>query len=208
MITIRSEVNTMPTGYAAPISDGITFAEYAMTCARAFGANVSMRDDPSGTPILEYNVAPYYQERVEEAERALAQLKALTPLQRVDAANDDHQKHLKLLIDQHERRSQLQSRYEAMLDQVNAWIPPTPDHEELKRFMAEQIEQSLRFDCDASRCPELETTQVDVTTWYREAVERAEQSLTYRRRSLESETNRVARANDWNRKLRESLLSA
>lgn len=198
----------MPTGYTDPINDGITFAEYAMNCARAFGANVSMHDDPSGTPILEYKVASYYQARLQEAEYELAQLKALTPVEREQAAAEDRQNRSKLLTAQHERRSQLKVKYEAMLEQVNARIPPTPDHEELKRFMAEQIEQSIRFDCADSNLDELEGTQLDVSTWYSRAIESAEEVIKYRRRSLESETSRVARANEWNRKLRESLMSA
>ena len=35
-------------------------------------------------------------------------------------------------------------RYETMLAEVEAWQPPTPDHEELKRFMADQLRESKR----------------------------------------------------------------
>ena len=37
----------MPTGYTDKIKDGITFKEYAMGCARAFGALITMRDNPA-----------------------------------------------------------------------------------------------------------------------------------------------------------------
>lgn len=45
----------MPTGYTADVQSGkvTDFAEYAMNCARAFGALVLMRDDPSDADIPE-----------------------------------------------------------------------------------------------------------------------------------------------------------
>lgn len=42
----------MPTGYTADIKDGISFETYAMNCARAFGACVSLRDKPSGGKVI------------------------------------------------------------------------------------------------------------------------------------------------------------
>lgn len=41
----------MPTGYTAAIKYGITFKEFALDCARNFGACISMRDEPRETPI-------------------------------------------------------------------------------------------------------------------------------------------------------------
>ena len=44
----------MPTGYTAIIEDdpNCTFEQYLMRCARAFGATVTMRDDPLDKPAL------------------------------------------------------------------------------------------------------------------------------------------------------------
>jgi hypothetical protein len=35
----------MPTGYTDKIKDGISFEEFVLSCARQFGACISMRDD-------------------------------------------------------------------------------------------------------------------------------------------------------------------
>ena len=43
----------MPTGYTAKIADGQTFEEFILSCARAFGALVEMRDEPADAPIPE-----------------------------------------------------------------------------------------------------------------------------------------------------------
>ena len=44
----------MPTGYTAKLMEqGQTFPEFIMSCARAFGALIMMRDDPANAPIPE-----------------------------------------------------------------------------------------------------------------------------------------------------------
>lgn len=41
----------MPTAYTADIAKGITFKQYAMNCARAFGALIDLRDKPANCEI-------------------------------------------------------------------------------------------------------------------------------------------------------------
>lgn len=40
----------MPTGYTADIKDGITFRDFALRCARAFGATIMQRDEDISIP--------------------------------------------------------------------------------------------------------------------------------------------------------------
>jgi hypothetical protein len=69
----------MPTGYTAPIADGMTFEQYALGCARAFGALVTMRDEPSDAPIPE-KLEPdtYYQRSLEASQLELDRVMSLT----------------------------------------------------------------------------------------------------------------------------------
>lgn len=68
----------MPTGYTAAIKDGITFQEYALSCARAFGALISMREESSDAPIPDaLEMSPYYQTSYDEAREALDEFSAL-----------------------------------------------------------------------------------------------------------------------------------
>lgn len=62
----------MPTGYTAAVCDGkITeFPAFALQCARAFGALITMRDDAMNAPIPE-EIKPdtsYYDKNISEAE--------------------------------------------------------------------------------------------------------------------------------------------
>ncbi len=63
----------MPTGYTADIAKGITFQQYAWSCARAFGALVMMRDEPSDAPIPEaFTPSDYHVKALAEARAKLA----------------------------------------------------------------------------------------------------------------------------------------
>ena len=56
----------MPTGYTSKIGDDQSFKDFALRCARNFGANILMRDDPMDAEIKKYEVEPYYMNRLTE----------------------------------------------------------------------------------------------------------------------------------------------
>lgn len=72
----------MPSAYTAPVQDGkITeFKDFAILCARAFGACIDMRDDPLDKPIPEAfsPVTKHYDEALATATNKLAALRAMT----------------------------------------------------------------------------------------------------------------------------------
>ena len=132
----------MPTAYTADISKGITFKEYALLCARNFGATITMRDEPLDSEIPEFQPSDYYVKRISEIQQEIDNLENLT--------KDD----LKILVDKDcavkfERidqanltRDLLKNKYENMLSQVRLWQPPTPEHTNLKEFMIKQPKSS------------------------------------------------------------------
>ena len=71
----------MPTGYTAGVQDGTVtdFSEFALQCARNFGALVTMRDDPWSTPIPErFEASEYARTAVVEAQQKLDEFHKLT----------------------------------------------------------------------------------------------------------------------------------
>ena len=69
----------MPTGYTSDIEKGITFNEFTMQCARAFGACISMRDDPGDKPIpKEFKPSTYHIEGIKKAKEKMVQLKKMS----------------------------------------------------------------------------------------------------------------------------------
>jgi hypothetical protein len=72
----------MPTGYTADVQNGTVteLRDFALSCARAFGACIMMRDDPPGTPIPDqFEPSSYYRIECEKAQAELSRLLTLTP---------------------------------------------------------------------------------------------------------------------------------
>jgi hypothetical protein len=139
----------MPTGYTAVLYDGDQdFETFAMGCARAFGALVTLRDSsPTLRSPTSSSRADYYVKQAEIAEQMIAEIEAWTPEQADEKAREMHRAAMVAWRREEDVRNERKVRYEAMLVQVEAWEPPTPDHVEMKQFMADQLRSSLDFDC-------------------------------------------------------------
>ena len=193
----------MPTGYTAQIADGITFKQYALSCARAFGALILMRDDPSDAPIPErFEPSNWNAQRLQEASDRLAQLRLMSPADADAAARAEHAKAVEDYDKRAEERSQLRKKYEAMLEQVVAWKAPTADHVEYKSFMEKQIRESIDWDCrEYSDRPSLQAG----TEWIATAMAKAERDIAYHTKEDAAERTRTEGRNSWIKALRDSL---
>ena len=196
----------MPTGYTADIKDGITFKTFAMNCARAFGACVTLRDEPGGGDKIPeaFEESSYHAEQVEKAQAALAEFRALTPSQHMREASkawDDAETYRITRLDaiQAQRKA-----YDAMLAKVMAWTPPTPEHDGLKEFMRSQIAQSIDFDCDESYYA-TPTPRMTGEQWAAQRLEMLERDLAYHQKEQAAESARTASRTGWVKALRDSL---
>ena len=88
----------MPTGYTADVADGkITeFTEYALQCARAFGACIMLRDDPVSSEIPEFEPSDYSAKELAEAEKDLSQFLAMNESQRRELHEAEHIKNIEV----------------------------------------------------------------------------------------------------------------
>jgi len=197
----------MPTGYTAPVQSGeITeFKDFALQCARAFGALVMMRDEPMDAKIPDaFEPSDYHTRRLAEAKAELERLRSLTPEQ-IEA---EAEKAWQTELDYHNKRvaeTALQrKRYEDMLAKVEAWVPPTPDHTGLKEFMASQLRESIEFDCRDREPPKRKTSE----EWLHAALKSALWNVEYHEKGQREEIERTEGRNRWLRELRESLKAA
>lgn len=193
----------MPTGYTADIAKGITFEQYAMSCARAFGALVMMRDEPSDAPIPDaFAPSDYHARAIVEARKKLHDLCLLDGPDLL-AAHTAAVKEWQDGVDRREREAQeLRQKYEAMLAKAKAYRPPTPDHQKFAEFMVEQIEQSIDFDCKVYR-PDRVTD--DPIRWRNLQIEAAKSNIAYHEKEHQKEIERTASRNKWIADLRSSL---
>lgn len=196
----------MATGYTYDVRDGKVsdFAEFAMNCARAFVAGITMRDDSPDTPIPDEFVPDnsYHTKALADAETRLAKLREMTTKDReaafiVECSRVADQNE-KFRVEQNETRN----RYDNMLHWVRKWKPPTPDHKGLKDFMVDQLESSIKFDCEHDfrlKPPE------SVETWYGSQVASATRDIEYHKNAMAEETKRCKERSEWVKSLRESL---
>lgn len=195
----------MPTGYTADIKDGISFEQFALNCAKAFGACISMRDLPSGAPIPEeFEPSKYHADQLAEARRQLAFYEAMPQEEATELAAAEHREaEANRLRRLQENRNTLEA-YEGMLDQVRLWSPPSEQHEELKNFMIDQLGKSIEFD-DSTKYLSTPTPLVSAADWLEAKKAKALKDIEYHKAEDAKEQARTAERNQWVRLLRESL---
>lgn len=186
------------------VAVGATFEEFLFACARDMGFGVHQRDEPAG-PIKQLDVRSYAQERLKALQADLAKRQAMTPGE-VQVAFETRLQQLRQEREVQLRAKQaLRLKYEAMLTRAEAWVPPTPNHEDLKALMIRQLSQALEHDCrlTADVAAELET--LGAQEWHRELLDMAKESVERAiRRVADEETERTAH-NTWVAQLHESL---
>ena len=196
----------MPTSYTADLYEGkdVTVSDFILGCARAFGALVTMRDDPKDAPIPdEFPASDYHADAVATAEVWLDEVRAMDT---EDIANRSDLDYNRALDRWRERRAEAagrRERYEAMLREVRAWKPPSSDHEGLRDFMVQQLESSIEFDC--SMTYDDRPARLAPSAWRAQEIKKAQHDIDYHRREHEKDVQRATERSRWVQALRESL---
>ena len=196
----------MPTGYTAPVADGTitSLRAYALQCARAFGATITMRDDPQDAEIPErFEPSHFYSEQLTKALARLRHLQALSP---IEAQREMQQQHSAAMARWRERSwddARQRVRYQKMIHAVCYWEPPTSEHRGLRSFMLKQLDDSFDFDCGGQylQMPRLQRWP----EWLAEQIAKAECDIDYYAEHQVAENERAATRTAWVRELRASL---
>jgi len=195
----------MPTGYTADIKDGISFEQFVMNCARAFGALMDMRDLPASAPIPErFEPSSYHMDKLADARRQLAHYEGMSAEDVLEVSAAEYQEE-----EQH-RKQRLQENkktlegYLGMLDQVRLWVVPTEEHAGLKEFMIKQLEESIRWD-DSTEYLSTPTPKILGTEWLEGKKSKALSDIAYHKKHYEAEVKRTEQRNAWISALRASL---
>lgn len=197
----------MPTGYTADIEKGITFTEYALTCARAFGACVAMRDDPLSGDIPEFKVSDYHAKALKKECEALKEFTNYSLEAAERKAHEAYDEEVAGIAKHIAEHDALRTKYNDMLATTKEWSAPTGEHVELRAFMIKQIEDSIEFDCDTSYYKNTKVEKMSGEVWRANNLARIAKSIEYHTRELEKETASVAKRNQWVTDLKSSLPS-
>jgi len=204
--TNQPQHRQMPTGYTAAIADGIDFPTFAMDCARAFGACVTLLDEPGGGNKIPESFEPdnYYRDRIDRINAQIGQLRLMSSAEADRRAEQEWKEEEARRIERLQEKADLRAKYEAMLAKVESWTPPTSEHVGLGQFMIDQINESIRFDCSTSHL-DAPVERLSGETWLADQLKRCESDLQYCEAQNKREIERASERTTWVRALRDSL---
>ena len=89
-----------------------------------------------------------------------------------------------------------------MLDKVNKWQPPSPEHVELKKFMVEQIVVSVEHDCTIYP---FDYEMLTPEKWLQKNIDKRAWELGYHVKEWDEEVKRCHERTKWIMDLKKSL---
>ena len=194
----------MATGYTSEIANGISFEKFVLQCARAFGALISMRDDPWDAEIPnEFVPSDYHKNEMLAREEELGSLMSMPEEWANEQAAMQYEKEW-LAYNKHLINvANIKDKYLSMLIKVKAWQPPTVDHNELKEFMIKQIVDSINWDCDISHVES--PVLLDGKTWLAERIDSCSWDINYHAKEYQKEVEGCSGRTKWVQELKKSL---
>lgn len=197
------------TGYTGTLVEkDLSLEAFIWSCARAFSPLIDMRDAPSDAPIPhELKVDAWYQENVNAAQKELDEWLELDEAARLAWARRISRSTRDSGRDHVAEQKARMDKMEAILQGVRDWTPPTDEHQGLKDFMIQQLEDSISFGADVSHhlthdAPPDERVIQDLV---RGREEYLREQLARRQDSLDKEQARIRSNNEWLRQLRASI---
>jgi hypothetical protein len=201
----------MPSGYTSGVYEGkVTDAqEFILTCARAFGATIMMRDEPLNTPIPEFQPSTdYYDKNLERAIKQLEEYKQMSIREAEGKAHEDYQNEIERIKNNREEKLKIKKRYLEMLVKVELWEPPTEDHVNLKEYCIKQLKEGIEHDCGILDSDYLNVNKVlwkSGEQWLEENIKRCERDIEYHTKERKKEVERTNERNLWIRQLKNSF---
>lgn len=198
----------MSAGYTVGIDSGKikTGKEFLMLCARAFGACVEIRDEPLLVQIPErFESTDCYTELIARSRNKIAELQSLSKNEIRERMDKSRRNIEQSYLERIEAARKTKEKYANILEEVERWNPPTPKHEELKRFALNQIR--ITYDDINVKMPDSISKEFDVSEeeWREAMVSSIEDDIhrykEYRQRDIDATKTR----NEWIAILRESL---
>lgn len=197
----------MASGYTDKISKGMLFEDFLLGCAKAFGACISLRDDPLSKEIpQEFKPSNHYRDYAISTQAEIKQLKKMTLKEATKQGKKKYDSDTNYIREANKKDKFLKDRYLEMLNKVKLWNPPTSDHTNLKEFMITQINQSIEFDCDIRRRKLFEVEFLCGEQWFNMKMKMLLESLDYNIKEWEKEKQRCKERTKWVKDLRDSLI--
>lgn len=139
----------MTTGYTVYIQDGdiTTGKDFLKLCLRNFGVGINMRDEPLSKPVpTHFEPDPHYKKYYDKAVEDRDNFKKMSFEQVKQQLIEKQKKDIESIKDSIDKYIAEDKKYIKVREEIENWIPPTPEHEDLKKFALDQINLSLNTD--------------------------------------------------------------
>lgn len=205
----------MPTGYTAYIEDGdiTTGKDFLKLCARAFGVAIDQKDDSLSVPMkTKFELSQYDIDAYNKVCERLRDAKSISFNEAKLRLQNKHHKKIEDCKKCAEKYSDLRNKYLKVRQEVEAWTPPTSEHDGLKKFALEQIdmcipnEESIEELINKSNEP-LDLSDEAILKFIEDNISQCKSSVEYYKKSMDTEYERVKEKQEWMDKFLESLES-
>ena len=188
----------MPNGYNYKLEeDTQTLEEFILGCAKNFGACCHQRVDmlPRCRGVepkpKDYNPLAKLEIELENARLKLEGVRHMS-LKVAEALSDTY--YAKAMKDANAKiyeRAVLHDRMKIMLKNAQGWTVPSEDHQELKEFALNQIENAIEHDCDSSYYQRVvqNTVHQSGAEYRAERIKFAEDDVKYIKEKIERKKN-------------------
>lgn len=203
----------MSTGYTAHIEDGeiTTGKDFLKLCTRAFGIAINVKDEPLSTPTpSSFEPSPFYKENYDRALKKLEEVNKMTFDEAKVQMKADYEKRISDYKRYAERETSMNEKYAKVRKEVEEWIPPTEEHEGLKKFALEQIDMSMTKQKYIDEYLEKSKEEFDdsdeaVQNYINDIVDYYQRNIERSYKSWQEELERTRSKNEWMTKFLESL---
>lgn len=195
----------MPTGYTAGIIDGKikTFEDFAKQCIRAFGAAVHMRDEDFDKEFEPATPSDYH---INALQKVLKQKQELLTSSDEDLLKQEKDR-LNELIEYHNASIKKDKENLLLLNkflrEANEFQPPTEEHVEIKKFMIDQLQKTIKHDTNSTYNfkglveAEEEIKYLDASKIREEKLKSYETDIAYHKEKYKEDKLRCTERNLW-----------
>ena len=190
----------MSTGYTEPVRKGkiTSLREFVISCLSAFGRDMTPEEVMKPLVIDEDS---YYAKGLRDAKEELVAVNCITAKEATKEANKEYESEYHSYTKSIREGEKEQQRYKDMLAQVVSWKLPSEKHENMKRFMTEQLTDSMRFDDYTPPEPTKRTGK----EWLADKKRILKHDISYYKEGLARDIEKAKGHNAWVKKLIESL---
>jgi hypothetical protein len=195
----------MPTGYTAGILNGTIkdFKAFATQCIRNFGAALHMRDDKFDKKFEPRVPDNYHLERLNEEKAKLEAYKLKSDEEVIANRKKNLEEEIDRCNNAIKEKQKNYNKLSSILADAQLYVPPTEEHKEYKNFMIDQLQNTMKWDCNTEYYKkaieelEKELQNVDVQKIREEEIASIENDIKYSQERYNEELESCNKSNKW-----------